>query len=475
MPAHRPWHKYLPRRRWLIAIALVSALVFGAGLAFRPDQAIRTATATVAHDLCSATFVTGADPAQFFAENVKPRLGVGGFLGTVMSYSVDRKEGAVEASTAFGSWPSRAVVRPGYGCVLEHGQMPVASVDPVTPHPGAAILPSIAGDHVVTPTSSDLTAALDVEFDAALSGGKRHTSGVVIMHRGRVIAERYATGYGPQTPLLGFSMTKSTIATLIGVAVQQGKIKLSDPAPIAEWQSPGDPRREITIEQLMRMDSGLDLDENASGFDLSTQVVYLNDDVSAAAARTSLKAPPGTRWSYSGGSTSLLARALTDAVGGTGTAVQRFARINLFDKLGMNDVTLEMDASGTPIGAHYMLAPARDWARMGELYRNDGIVAGTRILPAGWSTLVSTPTLDSDYGAGWWTARSEGDSARFAPRLKAAGVPSDTYYALGNMGQYLAVIPSRDLVIVRIGSSTEDHQGLASFARIATAAMKASG
>jgi CubicO group peptidase (beta-lactamase class C family) len=119
-----------------------------------------------------------------------------------------------------------------------------------------------------------------------------------------------------------------------------------------------------------------------------------------------LKAPPGTRWNYSGATTALLARVLTGAVGGTGEAVQRFARANLFDPLGMDDVTLEMDATGTPIGAHYMLAPARDWARLGELYRAGGVAGGVRILPPGWSDLVATPTLDSDYGAGWWTLRA---------------------------------------------------------------------
>jgi CubicO group peptidase (beta-lactamase class C family) len=452
-------------------MAALAVLALAAGVAFRPDRAIRTATATIAHDLCSTTFVTGSDPEQAFAEAIAPRL-AGGIIAAAMSYTIDRQHGVVDASGPFGTFANRAVVRPGYGCVLVHGDRPVEQVDPVVPRLDAAVLPSIAGDDAVATTSPELNAALDSEFDPASADGRRHTHGVVIMSRGQVVAERYAPGYDPTTSQLGFSMTKSVIATLIGVLVQQGRLRLSDPAPIMAWQSPDDPRRAITIEQLMRMDSGLDLDEDMSGFDLSTQLVYLEDDIAAAAAQAQLKATPGTRWHYSGASTHLLARVLRDTVGGTGTDVQEFARTNLFDPLGMGEVTLEMDATGTPIGAHYMLAAPRDWARLGELYRGDGVVQGTRILPEGWSTLVATPTLDSDYGAGWWTVRGSDDGGRFSRQLKEAGVPADTFYALGNLGQYLAVIPSRELVIVRMGSSTEPQQGMESFSRLVVAATR---
>jgi CubicO group peptidase (beta-lactamase class C family) len=461
------------RRRALVVTAVVLAAVLVAGLVFRPDRALATATGTIAHDLCSVTAVAHADPDRFFAENLRPRLGPGGSVAALVSYSIDPADGSVRASGPFGLEAVRAVVRPGYGCVLGHGQVPITPVPALPADPGAAVLPPIAGEDVVPPADPGLAAALDTEFDVTASGGHRHTAGVVVLHRGRVVAERYAPGVGPRTPLLGFSMTKSTIATLVGVAVQQGKLRLSDPAPVPQWQGMDDPRRAITVEQLLRMDSGLDLDEDASGFDLATQVVYLDDDVAGAAAGAGLKAPPGTRWNYSGATTALLARVLTGAVGGTGEAVQRFARANLFDPLGMDDVTLEMDATGTPIGAHYMLAPARDWARLGELYRAGGVAGGVRILPPGWSDLVATPTLDSDYGAGWWTLRV--DQGAFAPGLRAAGLPPDTFYALGNTGQVLAVIPSRELVVVRMGSSDEDQDGLADVARLVVAAMAAPG
>jgi CubicO group peptidase (beta-lactamase class C family) len=268
-------------------------------------------------------------------------------------------------------------------------------------------------------------------------------------------------------------MSKSVISTLVGILVQDGTLRLGEPAPVPQWQSPGDPRRTVTVEQLLRMDSGLDLDETATGFDRSTQVVYLDDDVAAAAAAAPLSATPGTRWAYSGGTTALLARVVMDAVGGTGEAFQRFARTRLFDPLGMGPVTVEMDASGAPIGAHYVFAAPRDWARLGELLRTDGVVGGRRLLPPRWTDLVATPTLDTDYGAGWWTVRT--DRGLFAPMLRAAGVPDDTFYALGNTGQTTAVVPSRGLVVVRMGSTTEPQEGLASLAGLLTSAVRAFG
>ena len=192
-----------------------------------------------------------------------------------------------------------------------------------------------------------------------------------MVHDGRVIAERYADGIGVDTPLLGFSMTKSVINALLGILTVQGVVTPSFPAPVPEWRAASDPRREIEVEHLMRMTTGLALDETNCGFDPSSQMVYLHDDMAGFAVKAPLIAPPGTRWHYSSATTEILARIIRDAVGGPEQTLA-FAWRELFNPLGMRNVTLEFDGAGTLQGSTYMLASARDWARFGLLYLNDG-------------------------------------------------------------------------------------------------------
>jgi CubicO group peptidase (beta-lactamase class C family) len=243
------------------------------------------------------------------------------------------------------------------------------------------VLPPIAGDGLVEPPTPALRAALAAAFFEPAEPPHIHTKAVVILHGGRLIAERYAPGYGITTPILGFSMTKSVTNALVGILAQQGRLTVDAPAPLAAWQGAGDARRSITLEHLMRMDSGLALDETGSGFDPSNQMFYDEPDMAAYAQRARPVAPPGTRWAYSSASTHLVSRIVRDAVGGDAASAQRFAFNELFDPLGMRHVTLETDATGTPIGAHYMLAPARDWARFGSLYLNDGWSAADVFCP----------------------------------------------------------------------------------------------
>ena len=282
----------------------------------------------------------------------------------------------------------------------------------------------------------------------------------MIVRDGRVIAERYPDGYGINTPILGFSMTKSVVNALIGILVRECKLAVDAPAPVAVWSGSADPRRAITVEQLMRTNSGLALDETGSGFDPSYQMLYDEPDIAVYAQRVALVAAPGTRWSYSSASTHLLARIVRDRVGGTAEAVQRFAFLELFDLLGMRSVTLEMDATGTPVGAHYMPASARDWARFGNLYLNDGVIGGQRILPAGWVQFSTSPTLGTAYGAGWWTNRGRSPAA--LGRINA-GLPADAFFAFGNLGQRIAVIPSERLAIVSMARSQLPHGGTGDF------------
>ena len=424
------------RRAWLIAIA---ALVVAAYVAV----------------------VVAYDPDQVFAESLRPRPGFRR-MAWAMKYTVDHGRREVRASL-LGTLASRAVFRDGIGCVLVHGDEPIATPKLAGRLHADPLLPAIAGPTLVEPTEPRLKAALDAAFLEPDQPPHRHTKAVVIVHDGKVIAERYAEGYGINTPILGFSMTKSVMNALVGILVHKHRLVTDAPAPLPAWQAAGDPRGAITIEQLMRMSSGLALDETGTGFDPSNQMFYDEPDMAGYAQRAGLIAPPGTRWAYSSASTHLLARIVRDRVGGTAEAVQRFAFTELFDPLGMRSVTLEMDATGTPVGGHYMFASARDWARFGSLFLNDGVVGGRRILPEGWIQFSTTPTLDTVYGAGWWTNR--GSSPTALRRVKM-GIPADAYFAFGNLGQRIAVIPSEQLVIVRMARAHLPYGDMAGFERL---------
>jgi len=200
------------------------------------------------------------------------------------------------------------------------------------------------------------------------------------------------------------------------------------------------------------MTSGLALDETHSGFDPASQMLFVEPDTAAFAERALLAAKPGSTLKYTGGNTAILSRIIRDAVGGHARDVLRFARLGLFDPLGLRRATLELDQAGTPIGSTFMLASARDWARFGMLFLDDGVVNGRRILPEGWVRYSSSPTLGTDYAAGFWLGAKQWRSAW--------GVPTDSFFAAGMFGQRVFVAPSRQLVIVRFGVTHEDEAGL---------------
>jgi CubicO group peptidase (beta-lactamase class C family) len=429
------------------ALALCALLAVPGCASWRIDQAAQTATGFASHLLCDDVFVTGAPADIAFAERLAPMLGA---VQALMSRRIDLQRREVTVTLA-GGFESRARYREGVGCL----SLPAADFRALAePAPPIAMLPA---DSFAAAPQAAADARLSAAMDRALletgSRPEHNTKAVVVLQDGRLIAERYAAGYGVDTPILGFSSTKSVTNALIGILVRQGRLALDQPAPVSAWRDPADPRHRITLQHLLRQTSGLDLPQDNSGFDASARIMYSVRDKAAEVAAAALAAPPGERWAYSDTNYLMLGRIVGDAVGGSAADVMRFARDELFGPLGMHHVVFDFDATGTPIAASHMLASARDWARFGQLFLDDGQIGGRRILPPGWVAMSSTPTLDTGYGAGWWTNRVPGPVPGWGVPWGLSKAPQDTFFARGFMGQFVVVIPSRHLVIVRLSVS----------------------
>jgi CubicO group peptidase (beta-lactamase class C family) len=444
-------------RKNAIIILVTATLCGGLALtAVRGHDAPRVATGFVANVLCSETFVSGQDPDRIFSDTTGAMPGAG-LIAWALGYNVDRTRKDVTV-TLLGLGRSHAVYRDGLGCYLDHGGA-VADTSPPSADgkPAQALLAEIAGPSLVPPANPQLAAALDRAFSEPDHPPFRRTRAVVVLKNSHIVAERYAEGYGIDTQILGFSATKSVISALTGILVRKGALALDRPAPVAAWQGAGDPRHAITVDHLLRHTAGLALGNSlsaslGSALEPVNRVKYIEPDMAAYAESIELETPPGRAWNYNDGNTIILSHLVRDATGGRASDVLRFARQELFGPLGMRNVTIEFDASGNLEGSSQMLATARDWARFGMLYLNDGVVGGKRILPEGWVKYSASPTPNAwvGYGAGFWT--NQGDSFGASYRIEH-GWPRDAFFAKGTIGQYVIVIPSERLVIVRLGRS----------------------
>jgi CubicO group peptidase (beta-lactamase class C family) len=455
--------------------AIPLLLLLGIGLAgcntLRIDRAARVASGFTSQMVCSGTFISGFGPDQAYAELVRPLPGMG-LVAWGLHYRVDHDRLEVR-TTITGGFESHAAYREGAGCVALHDDRPPQAVQPPPGNEAAPLLSEIAGPALVEPADLRLKAALDHVFTEPGQEPTRRVKAVVVLHDGRVIAERYAPAIGPETPLRGFSATKSVMHALTGVLVRQGLLRIDQPAAVSEWQDAKDPRHAITPDQLLRQVSGLDVPHEQSGFDADSQIAFIARDKAAASAAMPLSAAPGTHWAYTDANYFLLSRLVRDAAGGSGTDVLRFAQGELFGPLGMRHATLELDATGTPMGAASMLASARDWARFGQLYLQDGVAGGRRLLPEGWVRHATTPTLATGYGAGWWLNSVDGTVPEWHIPWGLPHAPRDAFFARGFLGQFVVVVPSQRLVIVRLGHSRMDRDLVESTDRLVQEVMAA--
>jgi CubicO group peptidase (beta-lactamase class C family) len=296
------------------------------------------------------------------------------------------------------------------------------------------------------------------------------TRAVVVLRDGAAIAERYAPGYGPNTRFVSWSMAKSVTSTLIGQLVGEGRLRLDDPAPVPEWhRRPDDPRAQITLRHLLHMASGLqhrETGEPLPGAD-TIRILFTNraGDAAGASKAKPLEATPGSIFEYSTATSVILADIVQRTVApGARTPAQRrkAMRAHMLARLirpaGLSTLVCEFDAAGTMLGGSLCHASARDWARFGQLYLDDGRVHGRQVVPADWVRFVRTPSaVDSGYGGHFWLNRPR-PRGRDAALFPQAG-PSDAFAAIGHLGQYVLISPSNRLVVVRLGTTQDERLG----------------
>ncbi len=408
--------------------------------------------------IASAVFVEDRDPAEFVEHDLKTDSAFTWWEG--VSWRVDRRRQRVTLTAP--DTPARtAVFHEGLGCTLLPEGKKTVFFQPVavrTSLPPAETLPWPMGDR--PPPSSVLSAAarqaldaaLDFAFDDEAVEPPYGTRAVVVVQRGRLVAERYAPGFDAGSPLVGWSMGKSIGAALAGVEAGRGALRLDQPAPVEAWRAPGDPRARITVADLMHMSSGLDFQRLPPGTWTPANdhfYVYFGAiDVFAHSASRPLAFPPGTVWRYRNCDPLLLAGIVRRQVEARGEEWLSFPRRRLFDPIGARSMVLEPDPYGNFILTGYDYGTARDWARFGLLHLQDGVFEGKRVLPDGWVDFVRTPAPadpSRGYGGLFWLNRGH-----VLPH-----VPEDAFWPAGHMGQRVFVIPSAGLVVVRLGHTPD--------------------
>ena len=288
-----------------------------------------------------------------------------------------------------------------------------------------------------------LNAAVNNIFDKK-GQKKKRTRAVLVIYKDQIIAEKYTDGFNKDSKILGWSMTKSITATCFGILQKQGKINILKPAPVPEWQN--DERAKITYNDLLHMNSGLEWEEDYSKISDVTKMLFQAEDMGKVQAEKKAAFLPNTHWNYSSGTTNLLSGLLRKQFK-THQDYLDFWYNNLLDKIGMHSALIETDMAGNFVGSSYGWATTRDWAKFGLLYLHQGNWNGEQLFDPSWAKYVATPTEGSNgqYGAHFW--------------LNAGGkfpdVPKDAYYCSGYQGQMVFIIPSKNLVVVRMGLSEE--------------------
>jgi CubicO group peptidase (beta-lactamase class C family) len=449
----------------LIILALAFSALFYILYFFPPVM-----TGMDAKVMCSCVYVAGRTPESVKQKELQVFPGL-----TLARFTLNDADSSVSATLLWKT--SKAIYRKGLGCTLlaeqEESTIRAQTIQ------AAVLQDPIFQDTIDWPLGNRISKspipgvnhhtvkeAIEDAFKEVDPGKPVFTHAVLVVHNGRIIGERYADGMNYNTRLMGWSMTKSVVNALVGILVKDGKLTVSDPAPIQEWQS--DDRRKITINDLLQASSGLAWSESyfIPASDFHTMFIHRDDKARYAASRD-LEHPPGTFMEYSSGTSNILSRIIRQKLG---DEYHAFPYTRLFRKLGMYTALMEPDASGTFVASSYCFASARDWARFGLLYLNDGTFNNERILPEGWVEYSTTPAPASpkgQYGAQIWLNAGENGNPS---HRREPGLPTDAYFFEGFEENTVAIIPSKNLVIVRLGVT---HNGNFNLARLVTDVMKA--
>lgn len=439
------------KKRRIISLVVVVMLIASSTGLYYASKLISIGVAYKAKILCSGVFVSKRNPESVLNSDLAVD-------DLAILRHIDAKIDRVTQTSAasfLGLINQTAAFRPGLGCTLvfagyeDRLSVPSDTVIPaLDPKPGVWPEDSAAVKATANVDQDRLMAVLEWAFSEPDAKHLRRTRAVVIVHKGQIIAERYAPDFDKSTPLIGWSMTKSVVNALVGILVGQKKLSLTD---LPDWNGLDNDRRNITLNNLLQMSSGLDFNEDDSDpLADATQMLLREPDMATYAASKKLVAEPGTRWSYSSGTTNILSRIIRRTVGDS--EYFSFPRRALFEPLGMDSAVIEPDASGTFVGSSFMYATARDWAKLGQFYLQNGLWKGRRILPDGWVHYATTPARQApnqEFGAHFWLKLPK----EYASIGHSNRLPEDAFHAVGHEAQFITVIPSRELVIVRLGLS----------------------
>jgi len=390
--------------------------------------------------LCSAVFVSNRQQAEVEAMDLHFSL------VRYIKNTVDSKDSSVTSSFLWRK--SKAIFRKEFGATLVRGiseenlrkiKFPTS---PILYNQDTIAWPL---GNVVPKTNTNIDTLKLAEITEKLmddEGYNGHAFAFMIVHKGIPVAEAYQPEFNARTRFLSWSMAKSFTNTLAGIMAKDGKWDINQPANIPEWKN--DKRKSITINNLMQMQSGLRWNEDYGNRSDVTKMLYCESDFAKFTYDQPFQFPTGNHWYYSSGSVNVVNYLMRKTIGND-QDYYRFAQTQLFNKIGMPDAVFEVDASGTQVGSSYIYATARDYARYGLLYLNDGVFNGERILPEGWVKYTTTPASDSKggYGSLFWLNQS-----KYYPVA-----PEDMYSCNGHDGQLIFIIPSKELVVVVVGYS----------------------
>lgn len=437
----------------LTLLALV-AIVFLA--AWKGGPMIDVGAGYLAKNLCSEVFVAGRPN----VEQIRADLEAVDASFSLFRAEVDESEKTAAAWITPGMGRAEARYREGLGCSLIAGARDenLAALSPET-------LERLAGERrpvddwpAVSRPLPALERALDDAFAEPFEGSQSNTRAVVVLHRGELVAERYAEPFMRDTPMIGWSMSKSITNNLVGILVRDGVLELDAPAPVGAWSDPSDVRHGITLRHLLQMSSGLEFSEVYEPGSDATRMLFMEPSAGLFAAEAGLAYPPGTHWYYSSGTTNILARIVFEATGGNVDAMYTFLHRRLLQPVGLHSMVIEPDASGTPVGSSFTYATARDWARLGQFWLQDGTWDGQRILPEGWMEWSASPAPAAprgEYGAQFWL-----DAGRDGQHRSWPDLPGNLFIANGFNGQSVVVFPDQEIVVVRLGLTTDDSFSL---------------